>query len=118
MPIRHRCCSGRALRSRQPRIRTPMTSRLSTRIEPLEDRIAPALLVNGANLLGGAGNPTTGETSVGDNSVTLVKVLSGQALVWFDGGDIFSISFGPNTSLEIHGDIYGDVVGNLTAAGT
>ncbi len=95
-----------------------MTSRFSTRIEPLEARIAPALLVNGANLLGGAGNPTTGETSVGDNSVALVKVLSGQALVWFDDGHISSISFGPNTSLEIHGDIDGDLVGNLTAGGT
>lgn len=95
-----------------------MTSRISTRIEPLEDRIAPALLVNGANLLGGAGNPTTGETSVGDNSVTLVKVLSGQALVWFDDGAIYSISFGPNTSLEIKGNVVGDIVGNLTAAGT
>jgi hypothetical protein len=97
-----------------------MTSRPAerSRIEPLEDRIAPALLVNGANLLGGAGNPTTGETSVGDNAVTLVKVLSGQALVWFDNGVIHSISFGPNTSLDIHGDILGDLVGNLTAAGT
>lgn len=95
-----------------------MTSRFSTRIEPLEDRIAPALLVNGANLLGGAGNPTTGETSVGDNAVTLVKVLSGQALVWFDDGAIYSISFGPNTSLEIQGNVVGDIVGNLTAAGT
>ena len=87
-------------------------------IEPLEGRIAPALLVNGANLLGGAGNPATGETSVGDNAVTLVKVLSGQALVWFDNGRIESISFGPNTNLEIHGDILGDVVGNLRADGT
>ncbi|MGB8170680.1 MAG: VCBS repeat-containing protein [Chthoniobacteraceae bacterium] len=95
-----------------------MTSRFSTSIEPLEARIAPALLVNGANLLGGAGNPTSGDTSVGDNSVTLVKVLSGQALVWFENGNISSISFGPNTSLEIFGDIDGDVVGNLTAAGT
>ncbi len=97
-----------------------MTSRSFSRssIEPLEARIAPALLVNGANLLGGAGNPTTGETSVGENAVTLVKVLSGQALVWFDDGNIHSISFAPNTSLEIRGDIDGDIVGNLTAAGT
>ncbi len=94
-----------------------MTTRSISRIEPLEARIAPALLVNGANLLGGAGNPTTGETSVGDNAVTLVKVLSGQALVWFDDGLISSISFGPNTNLEIHGDILGDLVGNLTSAG-
>ncbi len=89
-----------------------------TPIEPLEDRIAPALLVNGANLLGGAGNPSSGETSVGENSVTLVKVLSGQALVWFDDGLIFGISFGPNTSLEITGDVIGDLVGNLRADGT
>ncbi len=87
-------------------------------IEPLEDRIAPALLVNGANLLGGAGNPSSGETSVGDNSVALVKVNSGQALVWFDNGRILSVSFGPNTSLEIKGDVLGDVVGNLEADGT
>jgi hypothetical protein len=97
-----------------------MISPFSTRpsVEPLEARIAPALLVNGANLLGGAGNPYTGETSVGENAVTLVKVLSGQALVWFDDGHIYSISFAPNTSLEIHGDIHGDVVGNLNADGT
>ena len=87
-------------------------------IEPLEARIAPALLVNGANLLGGAGNPSTGETSVGDNAVTLVKVNAGQALVWFDNGRIQSISFGPNTSLDVKGDILGDVVGNLNADGT
>ncbi len=86
-------------------------------IELLEARIAPALLVSGANLLGGAGNPNSGETSVGDHSVTLVKVLSGQALVWFDNGSISSVSFGPNTNLEITGDIFGDLVGNLTAAG-
>jgi len=53
-------------------------------IEPLEARIAPALLVNGANLLGGSGHPTTGETSVGGNSLTLVTVASGEAIVWYD----------------------------------
>jgi hypothetical protein len=87
-------------------------------LEVLEDRIAPALLVNGANLLGGAGNPSTGETSVGENAVTLVKVLSGQALVWYDDGNIEAISFGPNTSLEITGNVLGDLVGNLRADGT
>lgn len=86
-------------------------------IEVLEDRIAPALLINGANLLGGD-SPATGETSVGDNSVTLVKVLSGRALVWFTGGIITSISVGPGTRLDITGDVFGDIVGNLEADGT
>jgi len=85
-------------------------------IEALEDRIAPALLVKGANLLG-AGGPTSGETSVGDNSVTLVKVLSGQALVWFDGFHVTAISVGPNTRLDITGDV-GTIVANLEADGT
>lgn len=89
----------------------------SSAIEPLEARIAPALLVNGANLLGGSG-PSTGETSVGDHSATLVKVLSGQALVWFDGSSITSISVGPGTRLDISGNVYGDIVGNLKADGT
>lgn len=89
----------------------PHASR-ATSIEPLESRIAPALLVNGANLLGGAGNPTSGETSVGGDSVTLVKVLSGQAIVWFEDGFVNAISFGPNANLEIHGDV-GDLIGNL-----
>jgi len=84
-------------------------------IEPLEQRIAPALLVNGANLLGGS-NPSTGETSIGGNSVTLVKVLGGEAIVWFDRGAIDAISVGPNTSLDIYGDV-GTIVGNLTASG-
>jgi hypothetical protein len=87
-----------------------------TLIEALEQRIAPALLVTGANLLGGSGNPTTGETSVGGNSVTLVKVLSGDAIVWFNHGAIDAISVGPNTSLDITGDV-GTIIGNLTAGG-
>jgi hypothetical protein len=85
-------------------------------IEPLEQRIAPALLVSGANLLGGSGNPSTGETSIGGNSVTLVKVLSGNAIVWFEHGLIDTISVGPNTSLDITGDV-GTIIGNLTASG-
>ena len=39
-------------------------------VETLESRVAPAILVNGGNLLGGNGNPTTGETSSGGNTVT------------------------------------------------
>lgn len=86
-------------------------------IEPLEARIAPALLVHGANLLGGAGNPSTGESSLGDTALTLVKVLSGQAVVWYDGTSIVGISFGPNARLEVSGSVEGDIVGNLTAEG-
>ncbi len=89
---------------------------LSSSIEPLEARIAPALLVYGANLLGGANGPKTGETSMGDNAVTLVKVVSGQALVWFDGDHVSAISFGPNTTLDLTGDV-GDLVGNLLPNG-
>ncbi len=83
-------------------------------IEPLESRIAPALLVQGANLLGGAGNASNGETSIGDTNVTLVKVLSGQAIVWFNTGHVSAISFGPDTSLEIWGDVTNGIIGNLT----
>lgn len=86
-------------------------------IEPLEDRIAPALLVTGANLLGGAGNPSVGEGSTGDTALTIVKVLTGQAIVWYTGSHIEGISFGPNTTLDISGTIFGDVVGNLEANG-
>ena len=82
-------------------------------IEALEPRVAPALLVNGGNLLGGAGNPTTGETSTGANTVTLVKVLSGQALVFFDNGTITGISVGKHTKLDITGDLAGDIITNL-----
>ncbi|MEA3187100.1 MAG: hypothetical protein QOD99_930 [Chthoniobacter sp.] len=85
-------------------------------VEPLEQRIAPALLINGANLLGGSGNPSTGETSIGDNSVTLVKVLSGNAIVWYDHGSITAISVGPNTSLDLTGNV-GDIISNLTSGG-
>lgn len=86
-------------------------------IEPLEARIAPALLVAGANLLGGAGNPTTGESSLGETGVTLVKMVSGQAIVWYDGLRISGISFGHNASMEITGDVRGDIVGNLAPGG-
>ncbi|HEX4084622.1 MAG TPA: VCBS repeat-containing protein [Chthoniobacteraceae bacterium] len=86
-------------------------------IEPLEQRIAPALLITGANLLGGPGNPTTGQGSIGGNSVTLVTVLSGEAIVWYDHGSIDAISFGPNTSLNVVGDV-GALIGNLNANGT
>src|SRR5581483_9183442 len=89
---------------------------LKSHIEPLEQRIAPALLINGANLLGGAGNPTTGEASVGDNAFTVVKVLSGNAIVWYHDGAVNAISVGPNTSLDITGNV-GDIIGNLTAGG-
>lgn len=85
-------------------------------VEPLESRIAPAVLVNGPNLLGGSGNPTIGEMSLGDNSVTLVKVTSGQVLVWYNDGDITSISFGDGAAFEILGDV-ADIVGNLGANG-
>lgn len=88
-------------------------------VEPLEPRIAPAILVQGGNLLGAKFGPTTGETSSGGNTVTLVEVLSGSALVFFDGdsGHITSISVGPNTKLDITGDVTGDIVANLDANG-
>ena len=91
-------------------------SRPHSIIEALEGRIAPAVLVAGGNLLGGAGNPTSGEFSIGENSFAYVKVLSGQAVVWFDG-IIRGISVGPNASLEIAGDVFGDIVANLDANG-
>ncbi len=88
-------------------------------IEPLEARIAPAVLVNGGNLLGGSGNPVSGETSTGGNTVTLVKVLHGQALVFFDSNSnaITSISVGAHTQLDITGNIAGDIVTNLLPNG-
>src|SRR3954454_21095417 len=91
------------------------TSARFSSLEPLESRIAPALLVVGANLLGGE-NPKTGEGSVGADSVTLIKVLSGTAVAWFDGQHITSVSFGPNTSLDLTGDV-GELIGNLLPTG-
>ena len=93
-----------------------MKSHLPSRsaAEPLESRIAPALLINGANYLTSG---QTGETSLGENAVTLVKVTSGSALVYFEFGEIVGISVGPNAGLEITGNVNGDIVGNLTAAG-
>ncbi len=85
---------------------------LRSSIEPLESRIAPAILVNGANLLG-SGNPATGEMSLGDNNVTLVKVTAGQIIVWYQDGDIASVSFGQGANFQILGDVMGDIVGNL-----
>ena len=87
-------------------------------IEPLEQRIAPAQLVTGAKLLGGAGNPTTGQGSIGGNSLTLVTVTSGNAIVLVrDHGAIDAISVGPNTTLNIMGDV-GAIIANLNANGT
>lgn len=86
----------------------------SVLIEPLEARIAPALLVAGANYLTSG---QFGQTSEGDNSITLVKVTSGSAIVWFDGFNVTGISVGPNAGLEITGDVFGDIVANLTASG-
>ncbi len=91
-------------------------SRFHSSIEALESRIAPALLINGANLLGGGG-PSTGESSAGGNSATIVKVFSGSAIVWYQDDHIVGISVGPNVSLEVHGDVLGDIVANLTASG-
>ncbi len=77
------------------------------------------MLVNGGNLLGGNGNPTTGDTSTGGNTVTLVKVLHGQALVFFDSttAQITGISVGAHTQLDITGNIAGDIVTNLLPNG-
>ena len=97
-------------------MKMPAFSRPSPAIEALEARIAPALLVTGGNLLGGPGNSNTGEFSVGENSYLYVKVLTGQAIVWFDDF-IKGISVGPNTTLDIVGDVYGDIVANLGADG-
>ena len=91
-------------------------SRPHPSIEALEGRIAPAVLVAGGNLLGGAGNPTSGDYAVGENSFAAVKVLTGQAIVWFDDA-IYGISVGPNTTLEINGSVFGDIVANLGADG-
>lgn len=85
-------------------------------VEPLESRIAPAILVQGGNLLGAKFGPTTGETSTGGNTVTLVQVLSGSALVFYNGSDITSISVGPDTKIDITGSV-GDIITNLGADG-
>lgn len=85
-------------------------------VEPLEPRIAPAILVQGGNLLGAKFGPTTGETSTGGNTVTLVQVLSGSALVFYDGSGITSISVGPDTKIDITGSV-GDIITNLGADG-
>jgi hypothetical protein len=88
-------------------------------IEPLEPRIAPAILVQGGNLLGGKGNPTTGQTSAGGNTVTLITVVKGEALVFFNSAteSITSISVGANTKLDITGNVIGDIVTNLLPDG-
>lgn len=87
-------------------------------LETLEERIAPALLVHGANLLGGS-QEKTGETSVGTDAVMLVRVNSGQALVWFDAyeNEITGISLGHMANVEVFGDVRGDIVTNLAASG-
>ena len=88
-------------------------------VETLESRIAPAILVNGGNLLGGKGNPTTGEASSGGNTLTLIKVISGEALVFYDAdhSQITGISVGKNTRLDIVGNVTGDIVTNLLPNG-
>jgi len=95
-----------------------MNLKSGSRIEPLESRIAPAVLVNGANLLGG-GHSDSGYTSIGGNAVTLVKVSAGEALVWFDAStqEITGISVANGTKLDITGNVYGDIVANLTSSG-
>lgn len=87
-------------------------------LETLEPRIAPALLVHGANLLGG-GEDSTGETSLDGDSFTVVRVSGGQALVWFDAStqSITGVSLGHLSSVEIFGDVKGDIVTNLAANG-
>lgn len=88
-------------------------------LELLEPRIAPAVLVDGANLLGGADNPASGETSLGEDAFTAIKVKSGMALVWYDSAtrDITGISLSDGAAVEIYGDVVGDIVTNLTANG-
>ena len=88
-------------------------------VETLEARVAPAILVNGGNLLGGTGNPTTGQASSGGNTLTLIKVLSGEALVFYDAShsQITGISVGKNTRLDITGNVSGDIVTNLLPNG-
>lgn len=90
--------------------------RCHSTIEPLETRVAPAVLVNGPNLFGGLGNPSVGEMSLGENSVTLVKVYGGQIVVWFQDGGISAVSFGDGANFELFGNV-GDIVGNLDSNG-
>lgn len=97
-------------------MKTIKPPRVLSHVEPLESRIAPAVLVNGPNLFGGFGNPSIGEMSLGENSVTLVKVLAGQVVVWFQDGDISTVSFGAGASFELFGNV-GDIVGNLDSGG-
>ncbi len=94
-----------------------MSAASSSFLEPLEPRIAPAVLVNGANLLGGTDNPLTGEASAGEDAYTAIKVTTGSVIVWYDNGSITGISAGQGASFEVWGNIYGDIVGNLTSAG-
>jgi len=99
---------------------TMMKMKPGSRIEPLETRIAPAVLVNGANLLDSSNSLThTGETSLGGNSVTLVNVLAGKALVWFDASthSITGISVSDGAKLDITGNVNGDIVANLLSNG-
>ena len=89
-------------------------------IEPLEARVAPAVLVNGGNLLGGSGNPTTGETSTGGNTVTLVNVLqrTGPRILSIPPATILPASRWASTrKLDITGNVFGDIVTNLLPNG-
>lgn len=88
-------------------------------LESLEPRIAPAVLVHGANLLGGPDNPSTGEASLDEDAFTVIKVHGGMALVWFDAvsSSITGISLGNGANIEVFGDVQGDIVTNLTSDG-
>lgn len=100
-------------------MKVPTSPSIEPLLELLEPRIAPAVLVNGANLLGGGDNPASGETSMDEDAFTAIKVKSGLALVWFDAAtrDITGISLSNGANIEVFGDIRGDVVTNLTAEG-
>lgn len=88
-------------------------------LEALEERIAPASIVlsQGGNLLS-AGDE--GRLSTGDQSATLVKVLAGKALVFWDAQDkvIKGISVTTGIKLQINGDVGGDIVTNLLSSGS
>lgn len=83
----------------------------------------PALLVHGANVLGGTvdgvAQPRTGEESLGDSAHLAVEVHSGQIIVWYDAAmtDITGISVGRNAVFDVHKVIAGDVVSNLAGNG-